>query len=176
MAEVRLRRWRLEDADDVAVMLDDEHLQPWSTMGADLEGWIRREIAEARGPSRAICLADDERALGRVAVRPPELASQAVRCDAVHEDDRPAGELSYWLVPEARGRGLAAAAVRLMMASVVVGTGLRSVVLDIEAGNVASERLAERLGAERRAPTRVEIDRTGVERTLVVYVLPVATT
>jgi RimJ/RimL family protein N-acetyltransferase len=176
MAEVRLRRWRLEDADDVAMMLDDEHLQPWSTMRADLEGWIRREVAQATGPSRAICLGDDDRALGRVAVRPPELASQAVWCDAVHEADRPAGELSYWLVPEARGRGLAAAAVRLMMASVVAGTGLRSVVLDIEVGNVASERLAERLGAERRAPTRVEIDRTGVERTLVVYVLPVATT
>ena len=153
MAAVRLRRWRLEDADDVAVMVDDENLRPWSTMGADLDGWIRQEVAETRGPSRAICLPDDDRALGRVAVRPPELASEAVGCDAVHEADRPAGELSYWLVPEARGRGLASAAVRLMMASVVAGTGLRSVVLDIEAGNVASARLAERLGAERRFPT-----------------------
>ena len=174
MAAVRLRRWRLEDADDVAVMIDDEHLRPWSAMGADLEGWIRGEVAEGRGPSRAICLADDDRALGRVAVRPPEFASAAVRCDAVHDVDRPAGELSYWLVPEARGRGLAYAVVRLMMASVVASTGLRSVVLEIEAGNVASERLAERLGAERRSPTRVEVDRTGVARTLVVYVLPVA--
>jgi RimJ/RimL family protein N-acetyltransferase len=60
-----------------------------------------------------------------------------------------------------------------MMASVVAGAGLRSVVLDIEAGNLASERLAERLGAERRAPTRVEFDQTGIPRTLVVYVLPV---
>jgi RimJ/RimL family protein N-acetyltransferase len=174
MAEVRLRPWRLEDADDVAVMIDDEHLRPWSVMGTDLEGWIRREIAEARGPSRAICLSDDDRAIGRVAVHPPEFASEAVRCDAVHESDQPAGELSYWLVPEARGRGLASAAVRMMVASVVAGSGLRSVVLDIEAGNVASQRLAERLGAERRAPTRVEVDRTGVPRTLVVYVLPVA--
>ena len=98
-------------------------------------------------------------------ILPPELASAAVRCDAVHDVDRPAGELSYWLVAEARGRGLAYAAVRLMMASVVAGTGLPSVVLDIEAGNVASERLAERLGAERRSPTRVEVDRTGVART-----------
>jgi [ribosomal protein S5]-alanine N-acetyltransferase len=173
MAEVRLRPWRLEDADDVAVMIDDEHLRPWSAIGADLESWIRLEVAQARGPSRAICLLDDDRALGRVAVRPPEFASGAVRCDGVHEVDRPAGELSYWLVPQARGRGLAYAAVRLMMASVVAGTGLRSVVLDIEAGNVASERLAERLGAERRDPTRVEVDRTGIPRTLVIYVLPV---
>jgi ribosomal-protein-alanine N-acetyltransferase len=172
MAEVRLRRWRLKDADDVAVMIDDAHLRPWSAMGADLEGWIRREIAEARGPSRAVCLPDDDRALGRVAVRLPQFASEAVRCDAVDDGDQPAGELSYWLVPQARGRGLAYAAVR-MMASLVAGTGLRSVVLDIEAGNVASERLAARLGAQRRAPTRVEVDRTGVPRTLAVYVLPV---
>jgi RimJ/RimL family protein N-acetyltransferase len=174
MAEVRLRPWRLQDAADVAVMIDDEHLRPWSTMGADLQSWIRREIAEARGPSRAVCLSDNDCALGRVAVRLPQSASEAVRCDAVDEVDQPAGELSYWLVPQARGRGFAFEAVQLMMASVVAGTGLRSVVLDIEAGNVASERLAERLGAQRRAPTRVEVDRTGVRRTLVVYVLPVA--
>jgi ribosomal-protein-alanine N-acetyltransferase len=174
MAQVCLRPWRLEDADDVAVMSGDEHVGRWSGMGADLAGWLRREIPETRGPSRAICLSDDDRALGRVAVRLPEFASDAVRCDAVREGDQPAGELSYWLVPGARGRGLAYAAVRLMMASVVASAGLRSVVLDIEAGNLASERLAERLGAQRRAPTRVAVDRTGVQRTLVVHVLPVA--
>jgi ribosomal-protein-alanine N-acetyltransferase len=174
MAEVRLRPWRLEDADDVAVMIDDEHLRPWSAIGTDLQSWIRREIAEARGPSRAVCLPDEDRPLGRVAVRLPRFASEAVRCDAVDEVDQPAGELSYWLVPQARGRGLAYAAVRMIMASVVADAGLRSVVLDIEAGNLASERLAERLGAQRRAPTRIEVDRTGVPRTLVVYVLLVA--
>jgi RimJ/RimL family protein N-acetyltransferase len=61
-----------------------------------------------------------------------------------------------------------------MMASVLPSIGVRSVVLDIEAGNLASERLAERLGAERRAPTRLEVDRTGLQRSLVVYVLQVA--
>jgi hypothetical protein len=76
MAEVRLRPWRLQDADDVAVMIDDEHLRPWSTMGADLASWTRREIAEASGPSRAVCLPDDDRVLGRVAVRLPQFASE----------------------------------------------------------------------------------------------------
>ncbi len=33
-AEVRLRPWRLEDAGDVAVMIDDEHLRPWSAIPA----------------------------------------------------------------------------------------------------------------------------------------------
>jgi RimJ/RimL family protein N-acetyltransferase len=173
MAEVRLRRWRLEDAGGVAVMADDQWLSPWSTMVDGLEEWVRREVAEVRGPTRAICLADDDRVLGRVAVRPPELASEAVRCEAVRDSDQPAGELSYWLVPEARGRGLAYAAVRAMIESVVPGLGLRSVVLDIEEGNLPSIRLAERLGAERRHPTRLHPDRFGALHTMVVYVLPV---
>jgi hypothetical protein len=63
----------------------------------------------------------------------------------------------------------------MMMNSVVLATGLRSLVLDIESGNVASVWLAERLGAQRREPTRVEVDRVGIPRTLVVYVLPVST-
>jgi [ribosomal protein S5]-alanine N-acetyltransferase len=171
MAEVRLRPWRLSDADEVAVMADDPFLRPWSTIAAGADGWIRRELTQDRGPTRAICLEGDDRALGRVALRLPQFASDAVRCEAVRESDQPAGELSYWVIPEARGRGLAYAAVQLMISSVVADTGLRSVVLDIEAGNLASMRLAERLGAERRAPTRIELDRAGVARTLVVYVL-----
>jgi ribosomal-protein-alanine N-acetyltransferase len=173
MEEVRLRRWRLEDANDIAVMIDDEHLRRWSTMGVDVGAWIRSEVAEDRGPTRAICLPGDERAIGRVALRLPAFASEAVHCEAVREDDRPAGELSYWLVPDARGRAVAYVAVRLMMSSVVAATAIRTVVLDIEDTNAASARLAERLGAQRRSPTRVEVDRTGTPRTLVVYVLAV---
>jgi RimJ/RimL family protein N-acetyltransferase len=58
-----------------------------------------------------------------------------------------------------------------MLTTVMAGSGLRSVVLDIEEGNLASMRVADRLGAERRAPVRVKPDRFGVERTLAAYVL-----
>ena len=174
MADVRLRPWRVTDAEHVAVMIEDEHLGHWSTMRDGLDAWIQAEVAEVRGPTRAICLPDDDRALGRVALRPPEFASEAVRCEAIRPSDQPAGELSYWLVPEARGRGLAYAAVRAMLDSVALASGLRSVVLDIEDGNTRSIRLAKRLGAERRSPARVEIDRRGTPRTLVVYVLSIA--
>lgn len=154
-------------------MTDDEQDRHWSTMGFDLDAWIQREVSEERGPSRAICLPDDERAIGRVALRLPEFASDAVRCEAIRESDQPAGELSYWVVPEARRRGIAQAAVLAMMNSVVPATGLRSVVLDIEDDNLASLRLAERLGAERRDPARVKVDRRGIPRTLVVHVIAV---
>jgi RimJ/RimL family protein N-acetyltransferase len=155
-------------------MIDDEHLRHWSMMAADIDAWIQGEVAERLGPTRVICLPGNDRALGRVAVRLPGFASDAVRCEAVRESDQPAGELSYWLVPDARGRGLARAAVRMMISTVLVSAGLRSVVLDIEADNVASMRLAECLGAERRSPARVKRDRSGTARTLVAHVLPLA--
>jgi RimJ/RimL family protein N-acetyltransferase len=54
---------------------------------------------------------------------------------------------------------------------VVPALGLRSVVLDIEEGNIPSMRLAERLGADRRSPTRLHPGRAGELHTMVVYVL-----
>ena len=125
MPAVRLRQWQMVDLARIAPMTEDEYLRPWWWMADDLPAWLRREIAEERGPTRAICLADDDRALGRVAVRLPQFASEAVRCAAVHAGDQPAGELSYWLLPEARGRGLAAAAVTEMM-GIAANAGLKS--------------------------------------------------
>lgn len=69
-------------------------------------------------------------------------------------------------------RGLAADAVTEML-EIAAGSELRSVVLDIEEHNLASVRVAERLGAERRG-TRKQVDRGGVTRTMVVCVLPVS--
>ncbi len=162
----------MADLDRVAQMTSDEYLRPWWWMADDLRTWLRREIAEERGPTRAICLPGDDRALGRVAVRLPEFASEAVRCAAVRASDQPAGELSYWLLPEARGRGLAFAAVTEMM-NVAANVELKSLVLDIEEENAASIRVAEHLGAERRTPTRLHTDRFGHEWRMVVYVLPI---
>lgn len=175
MPDVRLRAWRESDVRDVAVMAGDEHVRHWSNLGEDVGAWLTAERDELRGPSRAICLADDDRALGRVALRVPEHASRAVRCAAMCREDQPAGELSYWVVPEARGRGIARAAVARMLEEIARTMSLRSVVLDIEETNTASARVAEAVGAERRSPPRVEVDRTGSARTLVVYVVTLPT-
>ena len=60
-----------------------------------------------------------------------------------------------------------------MITSVVPQLNIASLVFDIEPGNVASVKLAQRLGARRRSPSRIERDRTGALRELVVFVLPV---
>ena len=58
-----------------------------------------------------------------------------------------------------------------MLETIVNPMQLRTAVLDIEPSNQPSVRLATRLGAERREPPRIELDRAGVGRTLIVYVL-----
>lgn len=58
-----------------------------------------------------------------------------------------------------------------MMGSIVAATSLHSVVLDVDRSNTASIRLAEARGAQRREPPRVERDRSGVPRTMIVFVL-----
>lgn len=152
-------------------MTEDAHIRRWSSMGQDVAAWIASQRSEVRGPSRAICLADDDRALGKIALRMPGFASPATTCAAIRPSDAPVGELSYWLLPTARGRGLAHGAVLAAMRSLVAPSRLRSVVLDIEVTNTASLRLAQRLGAERREPERIALDRTGTPQRMVVFVL-----
>jgi RimJ/RimL family protein N-acetyltransferase len=173
MPTVRLRSWRAADARDIESMTREEHIRRWSSMGGDVEGWIARQRVGERGPSRAICLPEDDRVLGKVAVRMPGHASSATACEAVVGADVPVGELSYWLLPAARGRGLARAAVESMVEWIAAATELRSAVLDIEVTNAASVGLALRLGAQRREPERNELDCLGRERRMVAFVLAI---
>src|SRR4051812_46037693 len=62
-------------------------------------------------------------------------------------DDGLSAALGYWLVPAARGRGLATAAARLLCRWGFEELGLERIELLLEPGNAPSRRVAERLGA-----------------------------
>jgi len=136
------------------------------------ERWVAEQRQARRGPSMAVCGLDDE-VLGNVALRLPGRASPATTCRAIRAADHPVGELSYWVLPHARRRGVATAAAIAMLDMARGIEEVRSVVLDIEIDNVASIRVAERVGATRREPTRVEYDRRGVPRELAVFIVKV---
>lgn len=59
-------------------------------------------------------------------------------------------ELSYSLLPEHTGRGLATAGMRQMLAHVFRSGGITSVVCETQAANHRSTRLLERLGMRER--------------------------
>jgi len=174
VTEVRLREWRREDAAAITAMLSDPEVVKWSHIAeVGAEQWVADEREGRRGPSMAICGPDSDTVLGKVALRLPGRASPATTCDAIRPGDQPVGELSYWVLPHARGRGVATAAVTAMLELARHMDEVRSVVLDIETDNLASIRVAERVGAVRREPPRVQPDRHGIPRTLVVFIVTV---
>jgi RimJ/RimL family protein N-acetyltransferase len=56
------------------------------------------------------------------------------------------GEVGYWMVPAARGRGVATQALSLLAAWLLDQGGLRCVFVEIETDNQVSRRVAERAG------------------------------
>ena len=67
----------------------------------------------------------------------------------VSPDDPGVGEVGYWLLERARGRGLATRAVRLVVTWATGDAGLRRLTIVVDGGNERSQRVAERSGFHR---------------------------
>lgn len=76
----------------------------------------------------------------------------------VRDADPSTGYVGYWLLPTARGRGLASRAVRLISAWALRNLGLERLRLTTAPDNERSQRVAERSGFRRVAadPSRNE--------------------
>jgi RimJ/RimL family protein N-acetyltransferase len=139
---VVLRDWRDADAAALAPVCGEWDVcaftsVPWDFSAAAALAWIerqRRKRAAGTVLALAIQAPGDDRALGNV-----NLAR-------LEERDREA-ELGYWLVPAARGRGLASAAASLLVDWGLHDLGLERVELAILPENLPSRRVAERVGA-----------------------------
>jgi RimJ/RimL family protein N-acetyltransferase len=116
----------------------------------------RARWVDGTGPTFAICGPDD-RCVGHVWVNVGTGTGAAV---------------GYWLLPEARGRGLATRAVRLISEWAYRDMALTGLHLVTERGNLASQRVAERSGfqRDRLARSTVNIDGRSVEH--LVFRLP----
>lgn len=146
LATGRLRALRSDDDPRVVEACRDDEQAYWigsipqPFVDADARAW-REDRSEAAANAAAVtwAIADaDDRLIGAVnvfglGVRPGE------------------GELGYWLHPEARGRGVAAAAARAaarhaLIATVDGGLGLDRVRLASAVDNERSRRVAEAIG------------------------------
>jgi [ribosomal protein S5]-alanine N-acetyltransferase len=139
---VVLRDWRDEDAPALEPVCGEWDVCAFTSVPrayskAGALAWIERQRRK-RSAGTVLALAiqdgDEERALGNV-----NLAGLG--------DDGRAAEIGYWLVPEARGRGLATAAASLLIDWGLREHGLERIELAILPDNLASQRVARRLGA-----------------------------
>ena len=138
---IRLEPLTQRDAADVAAMCDDDETKRFTYIPSDatgewIVGWLRNyETGWADGARAGFSIRDAETGafLGFAAI---------VRLDL----DAKQGEIGYVVSPHARGRGGAAAAVRLLTAWGFAELGLQRLELRIDTANPASERVAERAG------------------------------
>lgn len=140
--QVLLRDWQETDAPVLEAVCGEWDVcrftsVPWSYSEADATAWIvrnRRKRSEREVLPLAIVEAGGGSAVGNVNL-------------TRFSDDGREAALGYWLVPPARGRGLASRAARLLVAWGFETMGLERIELAVLPENAPSHRVAERLGA-----------------------------
>ncbi|MGC5030529.1 GNAT family N-acetyltransferase [Micromonospora sp. DT229] len=137
--DLLLRPWRDGDAPAALDAFRDPDIALWNPQGEGLDlaaarRWVRRRADWSDGTKVALALADPT---------DPAVLLGSVSLHRVHEDD---ASIGYWVVPAARGRGLASAAVVRFTAWAFAELGLHRIELCHAVGNPASCRVAERAG------------------------------
>jgi [ribosomal protein S5]-alanine N-acetyltransferase len=130
---VVLRPWRVAEAGWYVEQVRDRLIQDNTSEPADLTAAqvaeaIRVVAGDADRPGWAIVAAGTGDLLGNAAL------------------DLAAGTVSYWVAAAARGRGVATAALRLMVEHASAVGGLSELRLWVRAGNRAIARVAEKAG------------------------------
>jgi ribosomal-protein-alanine N-acetyltransferase len=131
-----LRPWQIADARVVAAAYADEGIQRWHarSMTADEAlTWIRSWPDRWRQETGAGWAVADDRVLGQISLRTIDLAEGQA-------------EISYWVLPEARGRRIAAGALEVLTGWAFSIVGLHRIEVRHSTANEASCRVAERAG------------------------------
>lgn len=138
---VRLRTWRLDDADALAGAWSDDEVARWTavpdeTTPAAARRWITGDptrLEAGRALDLVICTPADESVHGEVGLGPIDWS-------------RRAAEVGYWVDSRCRGRGLATTALRMLTDWAVAELSLRLLVARCHPDNPASRAVAEQAG------------------------------
>lgn len=141
-----LRRWRAVDVPQIAAACVDPEIQRWTLVPDGYDEDSARDFL-ARGEAGW----DGGRmaSLAVVAAAEPDTVLGAVGFGRLDWEPGPVAEAGYWVVPQARRRGVAAGGLELLTRWAFETLGLRRLELHVIAGNAASERVAERAGYRR---------------------------
>lgn len=156
-----LRRWRPTDVDALTSIWQDDELQrrfgvepPVTTEST--AAYIDGVAARWRdGLQLSLAVTVDEALAGG--------------CDLDHLDTNQP-DLGYWLASDARGRGYAMRATRLLLDWAAATLGMTEACIEVEPDNAPSIAVAERLGFT----PRLGVQRRDGTRVLVVYGVTIA--
>lgn len=135
-----IRPWRDSDAETVRTAFRCPDIPRWHVRRMDTAAVARAWTADwttrwdrEQDASRAIVERADDRPIGQVGLRTISLFDASA-------------QLSYWVLPHARGAGVAARAARALTRWIFDVVGLHRVLLEHSTANPASCRVAAELG------------------------------
>lgn len=139
-ADFVLRPWSPDDVPTVKRAFDDQDIRTWHTRRMDTEvealawvaSWSQRWEADT-DVSWALARVGSDEVVGQVGLRTVSLEAAAA-------------QMSYWLLPEARGQGLAVSGTRSVQAWAFSELGLQRLALQHSVGNTRSCRVAVAAG------------------------------
>jgi RimJ/RimL family protein N-acetyltransferase len=165
-AEITLRLHADSDVPAIVAACRDPEIPRWTRVPdsygeSDARSWLEQESrGRGRGDMLGLLIVDraDGSLLGSIGI--PQIDREEGRC-----------ELGYWLAREARGRGLATRAVRLLSAWVFENLPIERIAIHADPANEASRRVAERAGFAFEGVLRSYYVNKGVRRDAASYSL-----
>ena len=162
---VTLRPWRPDDAPAVFAACQDLLIARFIPIPQPYTGADARTFVEIR---RRDWETEDERSFAIVDALTGELLGSIAR----HGPYGHRATFGYWLAPQARGRGVATRALRLITDWTIATTEVIRLDLYTDVENDASWRVAERAGFAREGIRRAwDLDREGRPVDVIFYVL-----
>ena len=163
---VRLRAWRGTDVPRMLAAFRDPWFRRSSDWAPDTADAAHAYLAQSESARRR----GDGIELAVVAADDVDVLLGGASLNNVHHDHGRAA-VGYWLVPEARGRGVASRTVRLLASWAFTDLCLSRIELTCGPDNRASQRVAERCGFHREGVLRSHSPFKGGRRDTVVFSL-----
>jgi RimJ/RimL family protein N-acetyltransferase len=147
---IRLREWTMEDAPAVVRACQDPDIPHWIP-------WVPRTytLDDAETYIRGCIESGDER--HAFAVIEPETDGLLGSIDMGINSQGYRGHVGYWVASEARGRGVCTRALRLLSRWALEELQLQRLELITDPDNVASQRVAEKVGYRREGVLRAHL-------------------
>lgn len=162
-----IRKWRLEDAKDLAGMLSNKKIQdnlrdglPYPYTEKDAQAFIQDMLAADSTKTFAFAIIDDEnKAIGSIG---------AFRCENIH---RQTAEMGYYLAEEYWGKGIATEAVKQLADHVFNQTDIMRIFAEPFSTNRGSCRVLEKSGFQFEGTLRKNAVKNGEIKDMQMYAL-----